>query len=334
MCATAQPPTERHSMITLRELRFGIEIECGGIPREAAARAIQSVLGGYLAGCTVHASDGRLWKVVHDASLTGWVQDLRCEVVSPILRYADLDTLQHVIRAMRFAGAKVDQHCGIHIHVDASHFDSRHLAILARLTFQQEPLIYAALGISAARAARYAKPTDPAFIRRLEQRRPQTMDALNRLWYGRSVTHPPHSHATRYRGVNFHAIWDKGTVEFRYFESTLHAGKVKGYIQFVLAVAAKALNARAATSRQRTFDPTGAKYCWRCFLLRLGLIGDEFKTARKFLLALMPGDAAFRNGRPPKKTPPPTDTSDPTHTETPAHEPGSLAIPGHPEERS
>jgi hypothetical protein len=41
------------------------------------------------------------------------------------------------------------------------------------------------------------------------------------------------------------------------------------------------------------------------FLLRLGLIGDEFKTARKHLLAPLPGDSAFKRGRPapvpPKK---------------------------------
>ncbi len=40
------------------------------------------------------------------------------------------------------------------------------------------------------------------------------------------------------------------------------------------------------------FDSVSAKYDFRTFLLRLGLIGDEFKTARKHLLAAMPGDAA------------------------------------------
>ena len=38
------------------------------------------------------------------------------------------------------------------------------------------------------------------------------------------------------------------------------------------------------------------KYAFRCFLLRLGFIGGEYKTARKILLRNLTGDAAFRNG--------------------------------------
>ena len=97
---------------------------------------------------------------------------------------------------------------------------------------------------------------------------------------------------------NLHNVWYRGTVEFRWFEATLHAGRIKTYLQFCLAVAAKALNGRAASSRKRDFDPQSAKYDFRVFLLHLGLIGDEFKTARKHLMANMPGDDAFKNGRP------------------------------------
>ncbi len=87
-------------------------------------------------------------------------------------------------------------------------------------------------------------------------------------------------------------------MEFRWFEATLHAGKIKAYLQFCLGIAAKALNGRAASSRKRDFDPQSAKYDFRVFLLHLGLIGDEFKTARLHLMKNMPGDAAFKNGRP------------------------------------
>ena len=88
----------------------------------------------------------------------------------------------------------------------------------------------------------------------------------------------------------------------RWFEATLHAGKVKAYIQFVLALATKALNGKAASSRKREFNPESARYDFRVFLLHLGLIGDEYKTARKHLLAAMPGDAAFKHGRPEAQT--------------------------------
>ena len=68
-------------------------------------------------------------------------------------------------------------------------------------------------------------------------------------------------------------------------------------LPLVLAVAAKALNGRAASSRKRSFDPQSARYDFRVFLLHLGLIGDEFKIARKHLIAALPGDSAFKRGR-------------------------------------
>jgi len=73
---------------------------------------------------------------------------------------------------------------------------------------------------------------------------------------------------------------------------------VRAYITLCLALAAKALNGRAASSHKRAFDPACAKYDFRVFLLRLNLIGEEFKAVRKHLLANMPGDAAFKKGRP------------------------------------
>ena len=84
----------------------------------------------------------------------------------------------------------------------------------------------------------------------------------------------------------------------RWFEATLHAGKVKAYIQFVLALSAKAIRARASSSKRRDFNPDTAKYDFRVFLLHLGLIGDEFKTARLHLMANLNGSAAWKNGRP------------------------------------
>ncbi len=69
---------------------------------------------------------------------------------------------------------------------------------------------------------------------------------------------------------------------------------LSAYIQFVLALAAKAISARAASSRKREFNPESAKYDLCVLLLRLGMIGDEFKTARMHLMANMPGDAAFK----------------------------------------
>ena len=296
----------------LHEIHFGVEIETVRRTRQRVAEAIQSVVGG-----NVHHSgrpgvfdpwevtdeQGRTWKVVSDGSLGHVPGHLRAEVVSPVLSYGDIPTLQEVVRAVRRSGAKVDTHCGIHVHVDARPFDGRTLGNLAKIVYKQEPLILAALGVTENRQRTYTRPVRTELIREIERRRPRTTDELNRIWYGYHNRHPQHFDGTRYHGVNLHNVWYRGTIEFRWFEATLHAGKVKSYIQLVLAVATKALNGRAASSRKRRFDPRSARYDFRVFLLPLGLIGAEFKTARKHLLAALPGDSAFRRGRPAPEAP-------------------------------
>ena len=102
-----------------------------------------------------------------------------------------------------------------------------------------------------------------------------------------------HYHASRYHALNLHSVFQKGTVEFRMFNSTLHAGKVKTYIQFSLAIANQALtqrNARAAPTRT-----TNDRYTFRTWLLRLGMIGPEFETARLHLLSHLEGNIAWRD---------------------------------------
>jgi len=235
--------------------------------------------------------------VVSDGSLINVPVHLRAEVVSPVLSYEDIPVLQEVVRALRACGAKVDDRCGIHVHVDATVFDGRTLGNLAKIVYKQEALILTALGVNETRRRNYSKPVSDDLIAQIERRRPRTRDQLNHIWYGYHNRQPQHYDSTRYHGVNLHNVWYRGTVEFRWFEGTLHAGKVKAYIQLVLAAAAKALNGRAASSRKRSFDPQSARYDFRVFLLHLGLIGDEFKTARKHLIAAPPGDSAFKRGR-------------------------------------
>lgn len=93
--------------------------------------------------------------------------------------------------------------------------------------------------------------------------------------------------------MNLHSVFQKVTIEFRLFNSTTHAGKIKTYIQLCLAISAQALN-QSSASRIKTTS-TNEKYTFRTWLLRLGMIGDEFKTARKFLLENLEGGIAWKN---------------------------------------
>ena len=67
---------------------------------------------------------------------------------------------------------------------------------------------------------------------------------------------------------------------------------MKAYIQLCLAMSELAKEvAYASPKPQQTENP---KYALRCFLLRLGFIGDEFKTAREFFINKLEGNSAWR----------------------------------------
>ena len=87
--------------------------------------------------------------------------------------------------------------------------------------------------------------------------------------------------------------FQKGTIEFRAFNSTLHAGEVKAYIQLCMAISHMALKSTSASPRRTETD--NPAYTFRCWLLRLEMNGPEFKTAREHLMKHMPGNAAWRN---------------------------------------
>ena len=116
---------------------------------------------------------------------------------------------------------------------------------------------------------------------------------MRNVWYGgRDGSHTHYDH-TRYYALNLHAVFSKGTLEWRCFESTLHAGKVRANITLALAISAQAINQRS-TQMKKTLISENPAFTFRTFLLRLGLIGDEYKNVRKHLLANLDGDLAWR----------------------------------------
>jgi len=288
----------------LRDLKFGVEIETVRRTRRSVARGIQSIVGGMVEhvgspSCYdpyhVIAEDGRVWKVVADASLSNVAKQFQAEIVSPILNYDDLQTLQSIVRHVRTGvRSKISKQCGIHIHIDAASFSPKALGNLIKIVNKQEDLIVEALGVNHDRLVRYSKKLKTELVNDIVRRKPRSIEQLNQLWYGYRNHHPSHYDSTRYHGLNLHNVWYRGTVEFRYFEGTLHAGKIKTYIQFCLALSAKAINAKGASAKKRNLSHRSSKYDFRVFLLSLGLIGEEFKTARYHLLSNLRGDIAWK----------------------------------------
>jgi Putative amidoligase enzyme len=290
----------------MRTLKFGIEIETVGASREALARAIHRVVGGAPGGIVhdcgaweIIDSQGRRWRIVRDGSLTSSaLASLGTgEIVSPILGYEDIEMLQEVVRAVRAAGAQADSTCGVHVHVGAHAFGAKSLSNLVKIIYKQERLLEHALGVSARRLGQYCKPIDEAFLARLAAGRPTSLEEVKVAWYGRRNVLPTRRDESRYRGLNLNSYFYRKTIEFRYFNGTVDADQIKAYVQFVLALAAQALKAKAASGSRREFNVATAKYDWRVFLNRLGLKGKEFKTARLQLTKHLAGSAAWKGER-------------------------------------
>lgn len=296
----------------MKTQRFGIEIEVTGITREKAAAVIAGHFGteSYYIGTyykTYGAKDrkGREWKATYDSSIPpqkkvrGRIQTAddiyKCEIVSPILTYDDIPDLQEIIRQLRHKGAFVNEKCGIHIHVDASRYTPQTLRNIVNIIASKEDILYKALQIDPGRLS-YCRKVNERLIETINRKKPKNIEQLKDIWYAEDPNsdRSRHYNTTRYHGLNLHATFTKGTVEFRLFNSTTHAGEVKAYIQFCLAVSHQALTQKSASPRRTVTD--NEKYAFRCWMLRLGLIGDEFKTCRLHFLKNLQGNSAWRHG--------------------------------------
>lgn len=80
-------------------------------------------------------------------------------------------------------------------------------------------------------------------------------------------------------------------VSFPWF-SEADGESAKAYSHFITALCDMARNQKRITATEKAVD--NEKYAFRCFLLRLGFIGAEYKTERKILLKNLSGNAAFK----------------------------------------
>ena len=85
-------------------------------------------------------------------------------------------------------------------------------------------------------------------------------------------------------------------VSFPWFVGTPTPEELKAYDTFICKLCEMARNAKRVNAKEK--DTDNEKYAFRCFLLRLGFIGAEFKTERKILLRNLTGSSAFRSGQP------------------------------------
>lgn len=292
----------------LKNQLFGVEVEMTGITREKAARLVAEVLrttpSHPESNCyhtrTIADQAARKWKIMRDSSIEAIRNDgtsepldeYRVEFVTPPLNYSDIELLQNIIRKLRENGAKAHSSCGIHIHVDGANHTAVSLRRLVNFMTARQDLIYEALQIGD-RESNWCHKLNKTLLDAMKKDKNLTKEKAEEIWYSRAndgycggIDHQ-HYNATRYHGVNLHSFFTKGTVEFRLFNSTLHAGKIKAYIQFCLAVSAWAITSqeKIVFRSMDGYTPEQKVTIMRNILThRLGLYGDEFKTCRLHLM--------------------------------------------------
>lgn len=305
----------------MRSQTFGVEIEMNHITRQKAARLAAGFFGtgryentayrnGYMTWSAWDAQ-GREWKFFRDVSIAG-PDEQKCEMVTPILNYEDMETLQELVRILRRAGAisNAKEGCGVHIHIGADGHTAQSIRNLTNIMASHEELITDALKLdrNGNRYGHYCKPVDTRFLEAVNKAKPQTMAQLADIWYGSQRCEGrrnQHYNSSRYHMLNLHATFTKGTIEFRLFQfdnpadgkkNGIHAGQLKSYIQLCLALSHMAKTVKKASPKpQQTENP---KFAMRTWLIRLGFVGEEFATARDFLTRNLSGNAAWRSGRP------------------------------------
>ena len=304
----------------MKKQTIGVEVEMNGITREKAAKTAAEFFGTRKSKNTARRNGystwsawdnaGREWKFQKDSSIHGDDSE-KCELVTPILRYEDIEELLGVLKALKNAGAQssASRGCGVHIHVgiksEAGDHNAQTLTNLANIMAAHEEQIGRAIKIDEGRTFQYCRTVNPDFLSRLNAQKPRTMNELADIWYkahNASYGRNDHYNPSRYHMLNLHATFTKGTIEFRLFQfdephdgkkGGIHCGQLKAYIQLCLAMSqlAKTLTHASNKPQQRENE----KYAFRCWMLRLGFIGTEFKTARTLLLRNVSGNCAWRH---------------------------------------
>ena len=247
------------SEIGIKDQCFGVEVEMTGITREQAAHALADYFGtspqylgtGY---DTWGATDpeGKVWKLMSDASIraerktrTGYTSNAgtsyHVEMVTPKLTYEELPKFQECIRRVRAAGAKVNSSCGIHVHVDAANHNRQTLKNLIGIMYSKEDILFKALQVNESRASRWCQKVREPMLRQartLSSEETKDLTQLESIWYEGDIGNDEHYNWTRYYALNLHSVFYRGTVEWRCFNSTLHAGRAAAYVNLCLAISA------------------------------------------------------------------------------------------------
>lgn len=196
--------------------KFGIEIEAYNCTREKLASELRGA-GIDVAVEGYNHTTRNHWKLVTDASLTG---NNTFELVSPVLEgEAGLKELEKVCWVLEFCDVKVNDSCGLHIHMDAADFDLQTWKNLA-LSYKHLERVIDSFMPQSRRQNYYCKGL--SFISVADIQAAQNINDL-RATFGNN----------RYRKVNLEAYARHRTVEFRQHSGTTNFTKMENWVRFL-----------------------------------------------------------------------------------------------------
>lgn len=291
-------------------LTWGTELETIGLSTAEAANVLarffghaRQYRGGTYTMYEVADNNGRIWKCMTDASLSAG-REHSAEIVTPPMNGTeeDIQLVGQVAQALRRGGAKVDNSCGQHIHIgtrDANHREQinlRAITNICKIWAGKEDIILQAFNVSTSRISDWCRRMEERFIAQIRRNRFTNLNELNRAWFGYLNGEVHHYDGNRYHALNLNNIWRDGkTIELRIFNGTLNPTKIHARAQFALHLAATGCISNSC--RISTPNLNGEQspcYKMRCFLLDIGMIGEEYRQDRHEILRHLEGDTAWR----------------------------------------
>ena len=156
--------------------------------------------------------EGKQWRIMSDGSIRAeWNDDghyrrttdpeYRVEMVTPKLTYDEMEKFQECVRRIRQAGGKVNDSCGMHVHVDASNHNRQSLKNLLSIMYSKEDLLFKALKTDPARVNRWCQRVREPMLqraRRLSNEPTRDLTQLENIWYEGCISAHEHYNWTRY----------------------------------------------------------------------------------------------------------------------------------------
>lgn len=237
--------------------KFGLEVEFIG-STTAAIRSLRAAGLEVVDGSHSHLGFSETaWTVKRDGSVGYQCNVSGGEMVSPPLDFTDPAQRAQVttaVQALQDSGATTHHTAGIHVHIEAKHesgipMTAKEIAAVVRFTYKFEDAIYriASSGWATIRggARTYAQPIPENTARAIMDVR--TMEELEAVWDGEQdgrnrVSRHVTAMQDRYTATNLRSYFMRGTIEFRYFNSSVNPERVQAYIALCMAIVDDARN--------------------------------------------------------------------------------------------